>query len=370
MRDIRKEHSGAIKRKREEVAKKRQLLQQGGEGGGEGGEVEGGEDYDHAGGQEEEGEDDGEAMEQEQQQQDGDDAPSKAVKAKLSKAARRKMKKHKGEAGGSSSDPGEQRGSSKHATARAGASASYKDQQRFIEYGVTEHDQMVEDRLQPRSVEKGSEALLANRLEEALLDVQPDEALEMMKRKRIMHWDARKKKYIRATMSEMSEGRGNQKLRSESGVTVTGSNAKKPTGEIYKKWQKKTNKTLALAGGDEDGDDAGGKGGGSDERGVYGQKIDDGRIMGTKKFRHVANKQAVVETGRGTGGRRAKEELKTAGQIHKERKIKEKERLRLAKKSGGGGRGGGGRGGGGRGGGRGGRGGRGGGGGFKTLGKR
>lgn len=354
MRDIRKEHFGAIKRKREDVAKKRQLPQQGAEEG----EAGGGEDHSHKG--EEEFEDE-RAMEQEQQQHDDGDRHQQA-KAKLSKAARRKIKKHKCETEGLS-DSGEQRGSTcKSARSHTGSSTSYKDPRHFIEYGVSEHDQMVEDRLQPRSVEKGSEALLANRLEEALLDVQPDEALEMTKRKRIMHWDARKKKYIRATMSEMGEARGNQKLRSESGVTLSGSSAKKPTGEIYKKWQKKTNKTLALAGGDEDGDD--GAKGGSDERGIYGQKIDDGRIMGTKKFRHMANKQAVVETGRGTGGRRAKEELKTAGQIHKERKVKEKERLRLAKKSVGGGRGSGGRGGG-RGGGEGrGR------GGFKMMGKR
>lgn len=348
MRAIRKEHGSAIKRKREKMANKQS--QRAGL----------------------EREVDGEASEENasmvdcsradkdrgEHQCEAQPRPSGSDKAKLSKAARRRLKKSAAD----TLDPGEHKMSQDLNGKRDLRAKDYKDPNHFIEYGVTEHDQMVEDRLQPRSVEKGSEALLANRLEEALLDVQPDEALEMVKRKRIMHWDARKKKYVRATMSELGEGRGQKKLRTESGVTVSGSS--QATGEIYKKWQKRTNKTVSLAGGDEDdGNEGGGEEGTGSKRGVYGQREDDaGRFMGVKKYRHVQNKQAQVETGRGTGGRKAREELKTAGQILKERQKKERERLRLAKKNGPGGRGG--RGAGNRraGGGRGGN--------FKTMGKR
>ncbi len=354
MRDIRKEHVGAIKRKREEVAKKKQRKVAATEEGEEAQEHEDGDTAD-AGGEEDQDQDHHEA------EDPGQEQSAQPDKAKLSRAARRKLKKCKVGA----ADPGAPPQSAPTTTKSevAAAARDFKDPDHFIEYGVTEHDVIVEDRLQPRSVEKGSEALLANRLEEALLDVQPDEALEMMKRKRIMHWDARKKKFVRATMTELGEGRGKKKLRTESGVVVSGKTL--PAGEIYKKWQKRTNKSLALAGGDEDGDDDHGEaeGGSTERRGHYREaKPNEGRFLGVKRFRHVQNKQAQVETGRGTGGRKAREELKTAGQIHKERQKKEKERVRLAKKSGGGG---------GRGGGKGKtNAGRGGGGGFRTMGKR
>ena len=106
----------------------------------------------------------------------------------MSRAARKKLKKGKHEGGGdAAAAAATASGAMSQSRGHKETGGDFKDPQHFIEYGVTEHDMMVEDRLQPRSVEKGSEALLANRLEEALLDVQPDEALEMIKRKRVMH---------------------------------------------------------------------------------------------------------------------------------------------------------------------------------------
>ena len=36
-------------------------------------------------------------------------------------------------------------------------------------------------------------------LESALLDVAPDDALELNKKKRMMRWDAKKKKFVKVT---------------------------------------------------------------------------------------------------------------------------------------------------------------------------
>lgn len=125
-----------------------------------------------------------------------------------------------------------------------------------------------------------------------------------------------------------------------------------PTGEIYKKWQKRTNKTLALAGASEDGgeggdyedddgdDDGGGRNGrGGKKRGRNGARQEDERFMGFKRFRHTQDKRGDSTAGGRGGQRKAREELKNATQIHKERQKKEKEKERLAAKKKGGGKG-------------------------------
>ena len=167
MREIRKEHKNVLKRSRDQMKS--------------GHKAEGVKSNDQ---EKEEDHDDDDADDEDrvivaaQKPTDGDGKP------KLSKAARKQLKKAKHGAGG---DGASTSSALNDGQKEKSAARDFKDPQNFIEYGVTEHDVMVEDRLQPRSVEKGSEALLANRLEEALLDVQPDEALEMIKRKRIMH---------------------------------------------------------------------------------------------------------------------------------------------------------------------------------------
>lgn len=56
-------------------------------------------------------------------------------------------------------------------------------------------------------------------LQEAILDVNPDEAVDMAKKKRLLHWDSRKKKYVKTTLAELGENKKNasRKIRTESG---------------------------------------------------------------------------------------------------------------------------------------------------------
>lgn len=55
--------------------------------------------------------------------------------------------------------------------------------------------------------------------QEAILDVNPDEAVDMAKKQRLLHWDSRKKKFVKTTLAELSERKsgGSRKIRTESG---------------------------------------------------------------------------------------------------------------------------------------------------------
>lgn len=67
----------------------------------------------------------------------------------------------------------------------------------------------------------GLEAIIAGRLEENLFDITPDESSEQWKKQRVYHWDKRKKKYVKSSLTELSENqRGAKKLRTESGASI------------------------------------------------------------------------------------------------------------------------------------------------------
>lgn len=57
------------------------------------------------------------------------------------------------------------------------------------------------------------------REQEAILDVNPDEAVDMAKKQRLLHWDSRKKKFVKTTLAELNERKsgGSRKIRTESG---------------------------------------------------------------------------------------------------------------------------------------------------------
>ncbi|CAN0525874.1 unnamed protein product, partial [Ectocarpus sp. 12 AP-2014] len=112
-----------------------------------------------------------------------------------------------------------------------GGPGRFADKAFYIGYGTTEASSFVEAALQPRSVEKSGDGFAAGRLEEAILDVNPDEAVDMAKKQRLLHWDSRKKKFVKTTLAELSERKtgGSRKIRTESGVVVKAKNA--PQGE-------------------------------------------------------------------------------------------------------------------------------------------
>lgn len=94
---------------------------------------------------------------------------------------------------------------------------------------------------------------LHNTAESALLDVAPDDALELNRKKRMMRWDAKKRKFVKQSLEEMSSLRGAKRLRTETGAII--SKSARPKGEMYEKWQKKTRREVASPGMGDDDDD-------------------------------------------------------------------------------------------------------------------
>ncbi|CAN0145133.1 unnamed protein product, partial [Discosporangium mesarthrocarpum] len=103
--------------------------------------------------------------------------------------------------------------------------------------------------------------LLPHTSQEAILDVNPDEAVDMAKKQRMLHWDKRKKKYVKTTLAELGENSrgGGRKIRTESGVAVRTKDT--PSGEMYKKWMRNSNRKVGREGDNEMPSGAGGVGG-------------------------------------------------------------------------------------------------------------
>ncbi|KAF0685566.1 Aste57867_22574 [Aphanomyces stellatus] len=125
---------------------------------------------------------------------------------------------------------------------------SFKDEENYIGY-AKEQDMAKEEAL-GRGTEGGrSNAFAQARLEDAMLDVNPDEAVALNNKRRLLHWDVRKKKFIKTTVGDLKNG--TLKRRNESGAPVK----KQKIGETYKKWQQKQHKRANVTGAEE-GDDA------------------------------------------------------------------------------------------------------------------
>jgi hypothetical protein len=113
--------------------------------------------------------------------------------------------------------------------------------------------------MQPSAADAKSGMASALRLEEAMLDIVGDENSDFVKKQRITRWDKSKRKYVQTTIGmETSNMSKTKKLKLESGQLVNSDKLK--LGELYEKWQKKTNKSIGRVGvfddvsvGDDDG---------------------------------------------------------------------------------------------------------------------
>lgn len=87
----------------------------------------------------------------------------------------------------------------------------------------------------------------ALRLEEAMIDIVGDEQADLTRRQRMMRWDKSKRKYVRTTVGEELSGDSKtKKMRLESGRLMKTDKMK--LGELYEKWQKKTNRSIGRTG--------------------------------------------------------------------------------------------------------------------------
>ena len=114
----------------------------------------------------------------------------------------------------------------------------------------------IEAAMQPSAASGNDGMSSALRLEETMLDIVGDEKIDMVKKQRITRWDKSKRKYVQTTIGMETSGLSKtKKLKLESGQVVKGSKVK--LGELYEKWQKKTNKSIGRVGVFDDvGDDS------------------------------------------------------------------------------------------------------------------
>lgn len=233
-------------------------------------------------------------------------------KRRLSKAERKRMKKDPNYKPYMSNDDVSKKSKGKRGT-------DFRDNLNFIENDVT-HDtaaaarsRQMEAAMQPSaaSSSKGS-AAIAYRIEGDMLDIVGDENIDLVKQQRMMRWDKSKRKYIQTTVGdELSGDSKSKKMRLESGQMVK--NDKVKLGELYEKWQKKTNKSIGRTGVFDDvAEDAVGKGTATTSIPKKGQKGGGKKTSSSKR-----------DEG---------DERKTAIAIRKEREKKENMRLKNMKK--------------------------------------
>lgn len=168
-------------------------------------------------------------------------------KRRLSKAERKKMKKNPNYKPSSNGDEAPKKAKGKRG-------ADFRDDMNYIDNDATQdtaaaaRSRQIEAAMQPSasSNAKGSSAL-AYRIEENMLDIVGDENVDLVKRQRMMRWDKSKRKYIQTTVGEELSGDSkSKKIRLESGQLVKNDKAK--LGELYEKWQKKTNRSIGRVG--------------------------------------------------------------------------------------------------------------------------
>ncbi|KAE8901524.1 putative DEAD-box ATP-dependent RNA helicase 29 [Phytophthora fragariae] len=179
--------------------------------------------------------------------------------------------------------------------------STFKDDENYIGY-MKDGDYTTEGFLSKNADGGKVNSFAKARLEEAILDVNPDEAIEMNKKRRILHWDVRKKKFVKTTAGELTS-QGTLKRRNESGVSVR----KKQVGEVYRKWQQKQHKRVAGGGVEVDDDDD-----------TSGRKLDYRNGRKPRGGAVMANRSSVNKF--------AKDELMSEGKIRKEEKRKARSR--------------------------------------------
>lgn len=228
-------------------------------------------------------------------------------KRRLSKADRKKMKK----------DPNYQPSSSSHVYPnknKGKRGADFRDNLYFIENetgtAAAARSRQIEAAMQPSSSSssKGT-AALAYRIEENMLDIVGDENIDLVKRQRMMRWDKCKRKYIQTTVGEELSGDSkSKKMRLESGQLVKTDQAK--LGELYEKWQKKTNHSIGRVGVFDD---------------VTEETIAENAPASLKKGWNGSGCKKAK-------GNKAKDEMKTTTEIRKEREKKQNNILKNMKK--------------------------------------
>lgn len=222
-------------------------------------------------------------------------------KPRVSKAARKREKKH-GRVDSSQCDTVEEKKKTKNKRGE-----DFRDKTFFIENDFTSDPDEArrlrqnEASMQPSAANVKGAAGAALRLEEAVFDIVGDEQADLAQKQRMMRWDKSKRKYVTTTVgTELSGESKSKKLRLESGQLVKSDRMK--LGELYEKWQKKTNRSIGRTGVFDDADN---------------EDIS----------------QSAPPSTQNAGWRAGSEEVKSARKIYKERKKKQNLKLKNMKRS-------------------------------------
>jgi hypothetical protein len=171
-------------------------------------------------------------------------------KARMSKAERRRLKKNP------DADPSTGKSNNQYEEKRQKdmRGRDFRDESFFIENDFasnseeSQRQRRMEAAMQP-SAANSVKGITGNamRLEEAMLDVVGDENDQLIKKQRMMRWDKSKRNYVQTSVgAELSGTSYSKRVKLESGQIVKKDKLK--LGEIYEKWQKKTNRSVGRNG--------------------------------------------------------------------------------------------------------------------------
>ena len=105
---------------------------------------------------------------------------------------------------------------------------------------------MEDDRGRPMQDQLSLEGALA----EATMDIVEEDGKGISQQRRIRIWDKKKRNYVQVNANEVDRARGNKRIKTESGAYAK--KDKEAVGEMYKKWQQRTHKSVAATGSQED----------------------------------------------------------------------------------------------------------------------
>jgi ATP-dependent RNA helicase DDX54/DBP10 len=170
-------------------------------------------------------------------------------KARMSKAERRRLKKNPNASVAPTNNHQAEDKRQKNMRGR-----DFRDNAFFIENDIASNS---EEAQRQRRMEAAMQPSAANsvrgitgnamRLEEAMLDVVGDENDQLVQKQRMMRWDKSKRKYVQTSVgAELSGTSYSKRVKLESGQVVKSDKLK--LGEIYEKWQKKTNRSVGRSG--------------------------------------------------------------------------------------------------------------------------
>jgi hypothetical protein len=236
-------------------------------------------------------------------------------KRRISKAERKRSKKNGNNIITSLpiTTPGEKKAKDKSGT-------DFRDQAYYIDNEIV-HDtaeaqrsRHIEAAMQPSASSNTKDSMSsALRLEEAMLDIVGDENIDLVQKHRLMRWDKSKRKYIQTTLgSELSGESKSKRLKLESGQIVKSDKIK--LGELYEKWQKKTNKSIGRVGVFDD------------VTSNAEDNIDNVQIGSSSKGKGGKGKS-------NTNQNKGTDTIKTVAQIRKEREAEKQKKLKNMKRS-------------------------------------